>query len=99
MGTKNSNASRVKKPKSTKFWLTDNTSQFSALAKTVSQDTLSAVKNGELGVMYAETTVPEFWKAATQTPPNTIHPNVVATPCSFHIIKVNKIIPPASTPK
>ncbi|MDH4379292.1 MAG: peptidylprolyl isomerase [Vampirovibrionales bacterium] len=71
----------------------DNPKAFGSLAKATSQDVLSAVKNGELGVMYADTTVPAFWVAAKATPAGTIHSKVVETPFGFHILKVNKSVP------
>lgn len=62
-------------------------STFATLAKENSQDTLSALKGGDLGFFTKEEMVEEFSKAAFALKPNTIS-TVVQTPYGYHIIKV-----------
>ena len=62
-------------------------STFAALAKENSQDTLSALKGGDLGFFTKDEMVEEFAKAAFALKPNTIS-GVVQTPYGYHIIKV-----------
>ncbi len=62
-------------------------SSFAQLAKENSQDTLSAVKGGDLGFFTKEEMVEEFAKAAFVLKPNTIS-SVIQTPYGYHIIKV-----------
>ncbi len=62
-------------------------STFAALAKENSQDTLSALKGGDLGFFTKEEMVEEFSKAAFSLKPNTVSA-VVQTPYGYHIIMV-----------
>lgn len=62
-------------------------STFAALAKENSQDTLSAIKGGDLGFFTKEEMVEEFAKAAFSLKPNTIS-QVIQTPYGYHIIMV-----------
>ena len=60
---------------------------FAALAKENSQDTLSAVKGGDLGFFTKEEMVEEFSKTAFALKPNTVS-SVIQTPYGYHIIMV-----------
>ena len=62
-------------------------SSFAKLAKENSQDTVSALKGGDLGFFTKEEMVEEFSKAAFSQKPNTVGP-VIQTPYGFHIIMV-----------
>ena len=64
-----------------------NPSSFAKLAKENSQDTVSALKGGDLGFFTKDEMVAEFAKAAFALKPNTIS-QVVQTPYGFHVIMV-----------
>lgn len=63
-------------------------SQFAKLAKENSDDTVTAVKGGDLGFFAAKEMVPEFSKAAFSMKPNTISDKPVRTQYGYHIIMV-----------
>lgn len=63
-------------------------SQFAKLAKENSDDTVTAVKGGDLGFFAAKEMVPEFAKAAFSMKPNTISDKPVRTQYGYHIIMV-----------
>ena len=63
-------------------------SQFAKLAKENSDDTVTAVKGGDLGFFTAKEMVPEFAKAAFAMKPNTISDKPVRTQYGYHIIMV-----------
>jgi parvulin-like peptidyl-prolyl isomerase len=69
--------------------------RFSDIAATESDDTMSAkpadksVKPGDLGNLRQDVVLPEFWKAAAETKPGTLHPGVVETQFGYHIIAVH----------
>lgn len=63
-------------------------SQFAKLAKENSDDTVTAVKGGDLGFFAAKEMVPEFAKAAFAMKPNTISDKPVRTQYGYHIIMV-----------
>ncbi len=60
---------------------------FAKFAKENSQDTVSALKGGDLGYFAKEEMVEEFADKAFSMPPNTIS-EIVQTPYGYHIIKV-----------
>ena len=64
-----------------------NPSKFAELAKSNSQDAVSALRGGDLGFFTREEMVEEFSKTAFSLKPNTISP-VIQTPYGYHIIMV-----------
>jgi parvulin-like peptidyl-prolyl isomerase len=62
--------------------------KFETLAKSSSDDTLSAQKGGDLGFMAENSIDPTFWAAAAKTPDGQMYPGVVASQFGYHIIKV-----------
>ncbi len=62
--------------------------EFEKIAKENSEDTMSAVKGGDLGYMPAGTVDPSFWQAADKTPKGQLYPGVVSSQFGYHIIKV-----------
>lgn len=65
-----------------------NPAGFGKLAKDNSEDTITAVKGGDLGFFSEKEMVPEFSKAAFSMKPNTISDKVVKTQFGYHIIMV-----------
>ncbi|MEB3205809.1 MAG: peptidylprolyl isomerase [Vampirovibrionales bacterium] len=72
--------------------------QLEALAKTQSDDLLSAKQNGDVGFLVQQTTEPAFWLAASQTPVNTLYPRVLETSFGYHILRVDEKKPASVVP-
>lgn len=65
-----------------------NPAKFEEVAKKNSEDTMSAVKGGDLGFMPEGTVDPSFWAAAEKTEKGQLYPGVVTSQFGYHIIKV-----------
>jgi len=65
-----------------------NPGKFEELAKKDSDDTMSAVKGGDLGFMPESNIDPSFWAAAAKTPDGKLYPGVVTSQFGYHILKV-----------
>lgn len=61
--------------------------EFAKIAKSNSDDTISAAQGGDLGYFSSQEMVPEFSKAAFSLKPNTVS-DLVNTPYGYHIIMV-----------
>lgn len=66
---------------------------FKDVATKRSEDRYSAAYGGDLGFMPKSKLDPDFWHAAVDTKPGTIHPEVVKTQFGYHIIKLNEYQP------
>lgn len=69
------------------YTLIKNGENFSELAQKHSEDTISALKGGELGFMRRGTLVPEFEEASYLLSPGEVS-NIVKTEFGYHIIKM-----------
>jgi peptidyl-prolyl cis-trans isomerase C len=67
--------------------------KFEELAKIHSDDTASREKGGDLGVLRAGETVPEFEKSVFKLKPGEIS-EPIHSPYGYHIVRVDKKIPP-----
>ncbi len=67
--------------------------KFEELAKIHSDDTASREKGGDLGVLRAGETVPEFEKSVFKLKPGEIS-EPIHSPYGYHIVRVEKKIPP-----
>jgi parvulin-like peptidyl-prolyl isomerase len=65
-----------------------NPAKFEDLAKKNSDDTMSAIKGGDLGFMAESNIDPSFWAAAEKTPEGKMYPGVVTSQFGYHILKV-----------
>ena len=75
-----------------------NPDNFAKIAKSKSDDKVSAQRGGELGFFPKEAMVPEFAQAAFAMKPDTISENVVKTQYGYHIIKVTDRMEAGVTP-
>lgn len=64
--------------------------KFPELAKTNSDDPISAKEGGDLGFMAEGGTDPAFWAAIEKTPKGQLYPGVVASQFGYHIVKVEE---------
>ncbi|MCA9807497.1 MAG: peptidylprolyl isomerase [Cyanobacteria bacterium HKST-UBA06] len=62
--------------------------QFDQLAKSESEDPISAKQGGDLGYFSKEQMVPTFSTAAFTTAPGKLYPNVVKSRFGYHVIEV-----------
>jgi len=62
--------------------------KFETLAKKDSDDTVSAMKGGDLGFMAESNIDPSFWAAASKTPDGKLYPGVVTSQFGYHVLKV-----------
>jgi parvulin-like peptidyl-prolyl isomerase len=65
-----------------------NPAKFEELAKKNSDDTMSAIKGGDLGFMAENNIDPSFWAAAEKTPDGKLYPGVVTSQFGYHVLKV-----------
>jgi peptidyl-prolyl cis-trans isomerase D len=70
---------------------------FAAMAKSLSQDTVSAAQGGELGWFARGAMVKAFDDAAFTTPPGSFAP-VVETEFGYHVLQVEEARPAGTTP-
>ena len=80
-------AENLKKAEGILAQVKKNPANFAKIAKENSQDTVSALKGGDLGYFAEEEMVEEFSKKAFSMAPNTVS-DIVKTPYGYHIIKV-----------
>jgi parvulin-like peptidyl-prolyl isomerase len=67
-----------------------NPENFGALAARHSEDTMSQVKNGDVGFMQQRSTDPSYWSALEKGTAGEIYPELVKSAFGFHVINVGK---------
>jgi|GEM_PF-1959866 len=65
--------------------------KFGALAARNSEDTMSQVKNGDVGFMQQRSTDPAYWSALEKGKAGEVYPELVKSAFGFHIINVGEM--------